>query len=198
MLSGLERMLASASGVSIRYSVASVAELHGREPSPGLLVIDLNGLRVPRGTQIDAAFWAALPRTRGIVMLCRPEDPPDLIVALRGGVRAFLTQGCGVDELLAAVRTAWRGGVHVSPDLARQLVTQAAQDGADQDRLSPREIETLRLVAAGLTHGQISRRLGLTEATVSTYVRRIRVKLNAGNKADLTRMAIELGYVAGR
>jgi DNA-binding NarL/FixJ family response regulator len=157
------------------------------------VVIDLNGLR---GTPIDAAFWAALPGARGVVLLCRPENPQDMIVALRGGVRGFLTHGCRVDELLAAVRTAWHGGVHVCQDLARSLVTQTDGGGADHYRLSQREAETLRLVAAGFTHGQIGRRLGLTEATVSTYVRRIRVKLEAGNKADLTRIAIKLGYAA--
>jgi ATP/maltotriose-dependent transcriptional regulator MalT len=47
--------------------------------------------------------------------------------------------------------------------------------------------------AAGLTHRQIARRMMLTEATVSTYVKRIRNKLGVGNKADLTRKAFELG-----
>ncbi|MEK8143043.1 LuxR C-terminal-related transcriptional regulator [Streptomyces sp. M10(2022)] len=41
----------------------------------------------------------------------------------------------------------------------------------------------------------MARRMDLTEATVSTYVKRIRNKLNVGNKADLTRKAIELGLL---
>jgi DNA-binding CsgD family transcriptional regulator len=53
--------------------------------------------------------------------------------------------------------------------------------------LAPRELETATLLAQGLTHRQISRRMGLTEATVSTYVKRLRAKLNVGNKAELTK-----------
>jgi DNA-binding NarL/FixJ family response regulator len=61
--------------------------------------------------------------------------------------------------------------------------------------LAPREVQTLQLIARGLTHAAAARELGLTEATVNTYVKRIRSKLHVGNKAELTRRAIELGYV---
>jgi two-component system, NarL family, invasion response regulator UvrY len=193
--SGLEQVLASAPFVTVAHSVDSLPALAGRGAPPDLAVIDLYALR---SAGISAAFWAALPAGCQAVLLCRPEDPPDLVTALRGGARAFLTREAGVEELLSAVRTARSGGIHLSPDLARHLIAQATDSGADRQPLARREIETLRWVAEGLTHGQISRRMGLTEATVSTYVKRIRTKLNAGNKADLTRAAIELGYVAPR
>ena len=61
--------------------------------------------------------------------------------------------------------------------------------------LAPRESETLGWLAVGLTHRQIAGHMGLTEATVSTYVKRIRSKLQVGNKAELTRMAIGLGLL---
>jgi DNA-binding CsgD family transcriptional regulator len=51
------------------------------------------------------------------------------------------------------------------------------------------------MIAAGLTHGQAARRLKLTQSTVDTYVKRIRAKLGAGNKAELTRHAIALGLL---
>ena len=58
--------------------------------------------------------------------------------------------------------------------------------------LSDRERQVLGYVASGLTHGQTARRMFLTKATVDTYVDRIRRKLGAGNKADLTRAALSL------
>lgn len=195
LLSGLERLLADVPGITVRCSVSSVARLRACDPDPDLVIIDVSGLPSMR---VDTSFWAALPGRRGAVMLCRPEDPPDLVTALRSGVRGFLTHACQASELVSVVRTAWRGGVQVSPDLARSLSAHFGSAGSgSQGRLSHREAETLRLVAAGLTHRQISRRLGVTETTVSTYVRRIRIKLDAGNKADLTRIAIQLGYAAG-
>jgi two-component system invasion response regulator UvrY len=193
--SGLEQVLASAPFVTIAHSVGSLTALAARGAPGDLAVIDLYGLG---SAGVSAEFWSRLPDGCRTVLLCRPEDPPDLVAALRGGARAFVTREAAVEELLAAVRTARDGGVHVSPELARHLIAQVADSGTDRQPLARREIETLRWVAEGLTHGQISRRMGLTEATVSTYVKRIRTKLNAGNKADLTRAAIELGYVTPR
>ncbi|MFI1195285.1 response regulator transcription factor [Micromonospora sp. NPDC020750] len=64
--------------------------------------------------------------------------------------------------------------------------------------LAPREAATLELIAQGLTHAQTARRLGISEATVNTYVTRIRSKLDVGNKAELTLEAITLGLVQRR
>src|SRR5262249_24905209 len=98
-----------------------------------------------------------------------------------------------------AVQTVRAGGLHVTAELVEPLMGQTLP-GAPVGRqsLASREVATLQCVAEGLTHGQISRRMGLTAATVSTYVKRIRTKLNAGNKAELTRRAIELGYLRPR
>jgi DNA-binding NarL/FixJ family response regulator len=86
--------------------------------------------------------------------------------------------------------------MHLDAGLARRLHSELRRPAtAPASALARRELETLRWIAAGLTHGQIARRMDLTEATVSTYVKRIRSKLNVGNKADLTRKAIELGLL---
>lgn len=193
--SGLEQVLARAPGLVVRHCVDSVPALQACATVPDLVVIDLYPIR---GARVDAAFWAALPSGCRAIALCRPEDPPDLITALHAGSRAFLTRESDVDELLLAVRIAADGGVHLTAELTRHLVAQTSKDTGDRRPLSRREVETLRWVAAGLTHSQVSHRMSISEATVSAYVKRIRGKLNAGNKADLTRLAIELGYVAGR
>ena len=62
-------------------------------------------------------------------------------------------------------------------------------------RLAPRELEALALIAQGFTQAQAAVRMGVSAATVDTYMRRIRKKLGAGNKARLTRRALELGLV---
>jgi DNA-binding NarL/FixJ family response regulator len=56
--------------------------------------------------------------------------------------------------------------------------------------LSARENQVLQHIAYGYTHGQIARRLGISQHTVNTYLKRIREKLDVGNKAELTRMAM--------
>jgi DNA-binding CsgD family transcriptional regulator len=62
--------------------------------------------------------------------------------------------------------------------------------------LSPREQEVLRHIADGFTHGQAAYRIGISHHTVDTYVKRIRVKLGVGNKAQLVRAALALADAA--
>lgn len=57
-------------------------------------------------------------------------------------------------------------------------------------KLSKREREALMYISAGYTHSQTARRMGTSKTTVDTFVRRIRMKLGVGNKAELTRVAI--------
>ncbi|MGW4796336.1 response regulator transcription factor [Nonomuraea sp. NPDC004297] len=66
-----------------------------------------------------------------------------------------------------------------------------------QPKLSNREAQILHLISQGLTHGQIARRLTISQHTVDTYVKRIRAKLGIGNKAELARAAVlhQLGEV---
>jgi DNA-binding CsgD family transcriptional regulator len=90
-----------------------------------------------------------------------------------------------------------RGGFYLCPRMVGQFQVELAHRGEeDQSGLAPREIETLRWIASGLTHAQIATRMGLSQATVNTYAKRIRAKLNVSNKAELTRMAIELGHLS--
>lgn len=66
----------------------------------------------------------------------------------------------------------------------------ATRDIPEEPVLSAREGQVLEYIALGYTHCQIALRLGISRNTVNTYVKRIREKLDAGNKADLTRAAM--------
>ncbi|GAA0486405.1 DNA-binding response regulator [Paractinoplanes deccanensis] len=190
---GLSRVLAGAPGVVVKHEVDSITSGRLRADPADLLVADLHE---QRGSRMGPRFWTLLPPESRVIALVRAEDPPGLLAALQGGVRALLTRDTPAGELLVALQTVRHGGVHVCDQLVGPLLAQTSSERAAREpHLANREIETLRWVAEGLTHEQISRRMGLTEATVSTYVKRIRTKLNAGNKAELTRRAIELGYV---
>lgn len=58
--------------------------------------------------------------------------------------------------------------------------------------LSARETEVLQCIASGMTHRQVANRLDISQHTVDTYIKRIKLKLGAGNKAELTRAAIAM------
>jgi len=189
ILGGLQQALGGSEGIRVTHRVHSISWLPRATPDT-VVVVDLYG--VPAD---DKRFYSRAPEGAPIVALCVPESPPGLVTALQGGVHALVSRESNTDELLLAVHTARRGGLYVAPNLLRGLVDTTRGDDRGPHELTPREAEALRYLAEGFTHGQISRRMGLAETTVNTYVKRIRHKLNAGNKAELTRRAMELGYL---
>ncbi|TQS45071.1 response regulator transcription factor [Cryptosporangium phraense] len=189
---GLAQLLAQIPGFRVTALTESLAELVARQSVP-IVVIDLYGRRAEAN---DSQFWAGMPAGTRAIALCSPDDPPQLLTMLVGGVHALLTREATIGDLRTALHVTRKGGLHVATDLVDAVVARALPPESRGGReLTNREIEALRLVAKGYTHGQVSTRMGLTESTVNTYVKRIRHKLDAGNKAELTRRAIELGYV---
>lgn len=131
-----------------------------------------------------------------LVILSGGGDLPvtlDQTISLR--VNGAISRDTRLEEVLLAVDATARGGCCISSELTARLRAQRASRVPFRPVLTPRETEAAGLLAKGSTHGQTARRMGLTEETINTYVKRIRVKLNAGNKAALTRSLIEYGYV---
>ena len=170
---------------------------HEREEPDGLPVI-LLGLHgeYGDGTSGTEASISALSEFGRVLLIGDFLEAHQLTGAIRAGAFGCVCGNVDEEELLLAVRTVARGGVHISPSLSPLLHSELrAPDVPPPAMLAPRETETLGWLAVGLTHREIAGRMGLTEATVSTYVKRIRSKLNARNKAELTRVAIELGLL---
>ncbi|MFI7100945.1 DNA-binding response regulator [Streptomyces sp. NPDC050161] len=146
--------------------------------------------------ELPARTLARLVACAPVLLISDFARPYGLLEAVRAGVLGCVTDQADDEELLRAVDTVLSGGFHLSSTLVPRLRNELQQPGDAEPRsLARRELEALRLLAEGMTHRQIGRRMGLTEATVSTYIKRVRAKLNVGNKADLTRTAIELGLL---
>ncbi|WP_033343037.1 response regulator transcription factor [Catenuloplanes japonicus] len=190
---GLEKFVAETPGLAVGASVRAVEDLAGdvrfdvaildvplRPGGPALSEIER---LVARGPVVVSSTW---------------ERPLTFGAVLRAGARGFVASRADGRNIVAALITVGEGGFYVCPQLADRFQAEMVRSvNEDPAGLAPREVETLRWIARGLTHSQIAGRMGLTEATVNTYAKRIRAKLNAGNKAELTRMAIELGHMAG-
>ncbi|GAA0587397.1 response regulator transcription factor [Paractinoplanes ferrugineus] len=122
---------------------------------------------------------------------------PGLTAAIRAGARGCVSRLAEQEAVREAMRVTAQGGFYLCPRLADRFPAELPGSPAeDQGGLAPREVETLRWIASGFTHAQIATRMGLSQATVNTYAKRIRAKLNANNKAELTRRAIELGHLS--
>lgn len=102
------------------------------------------------------------------------------------GAAGVISKHDSGERIIQAVHTAVSGGRVVR---APSEPTAQPQSRIGQV-LSNREAQVLRQISRGLTHGQVARRLGISPHTVDTYVKRVRAKLGAGNKAELTRAAL--------
>ncbi|CAG6394674.1 response regulator transcription factor [Streptomyces cocklensis] len=178
----------------LAVALAEAAPAEPLGPAPHLDVIVLGRAARSDGTH-DKVVEEVCGLGRVLVVADFADGRP-VAAVLRAGAHGCVSRLSEEEDLLGAVETVARGGIHVDPALAGHFHAELRQPrAAAPPELARREVETLRWLAAGLTHRQIARRMELTEATVSTYVKRIRNKLGVGNKADLTRKAFELGVL---
>jgi two-component system, NarL family, invasion response regulator UvrY len=115
---------------------------------------------------------------------------------LAAGAMGFLSKMSTPAQIETAVRRVLAGHKHISPDLAEQLVGSPSAAAVLHEALSDRELEVLRLIAAGLSPTDAAARLGLSIKTVSTYRARILEKLGLRTTADLIRYAVD-HHIAG-
>lgn len=127
-----------------------------------------------------------------VVVLTSFGDEPNVMRALAAGACGFVLKNCTPDELIRAVRAAHEGDAYLSPAIARMLLGMVIPQDAKRRReagrrlaaLSEREADVLRLVAEGMSNAEIARRLGMSEATIKTYVSRILTKLDCANRVQ--------------
>jgi DNA-binding NarL/FixJ family response regulator len=171
---------------------------------PDVVVMDI---RMPGMDGLEATRWIsedeALADTR-VLVLTTFELDEYVFGALRAGASGFLLKGGEPAELLQAVRVVATGESLLAPSVTRRLIEAytATPNGATEpidglDELTPREHEVLRLVAAGLTNGEIAKELHLSPLTSKTHVSRILMKLGARDRVQLVVMAYESHLVEG-
>ena len=157
----------------------------------------------------DPAYLAQLSawaRSALVLTISRAADPHLLCALVDAGVHGHLDSDVEPGALFAALNMIARGRFLLSGSARSELfrmTSGASERPAPQPvpavlgELTEREGQVLALVAEGWTHKEISSRLGLSKATVDTYVQRIRQKLGLRNKAELTRVALQYGISDG-
>jgi DNA-binding NarL/FixJ family response regulator len=192
---GMERLIDDHPQFDLVASVSSPAEFDAATEGRACDVVIL---AVPwRNDRAEAESVARLSKITNPLVTSTWDRPMALAQAFRAGARGCVTRHSGHQEMLTALRVVATGGLYVCAALVGQFQSEIGR-GPRQDTvgLAPREIETIRWIALGFTQAQIATRMGLSQATVNTYAKRIRSKLRVTNKAELTRMAIRLGYLS--
>lgn len=162
--------------------------------NPDIVLMDV---RMPEmdGVEAVAVLREQLPTCR-VVMLTTFDDQQYVLRALRAGACGYLLKDLPSRELAAAVRLAHAGVMPLDP-AATARIANAAAPTPDHAHLplTPREIEVLRLVAAGLTNREIARRLHLSEGTVRNYLSRVLDRLGMRDRTQAAIYARDHGLL---
>jgi DNA-binding NarL/FixJ family response regulator len=167
------------------------AEALARVRAAGVDVV-LMDLRMPTmgGVEAIKELRRIAPEVRVLVLTTYDTDR-DVLPAIEAGATGYLLKDTPRDELVRAVRAAHRGEAVLSPAVAGRLMGQVR--APVQDALSARELEVLRLVAAGWTNREAAQRLFISEATVKTHLLHVYAKLEVRDRAS----AVAAGYQRG-
>ena len=113
--------------------------------------------------------------------------------AIRAGASGYLTKDTAATQLVAAIERIAAGGMYITTAAAEALAAhlQAPSEDLPHERLTDREYEVFRLLAAGESVTAIAGRLHLSVKTVSTHKTNVLEKMQLGSFADLVRYAIE-------
>jgi DNA-binding NarL/FixJ family response regulator len=158
---------------------------------------NLDGLEATRLICADPSLEASR-----VLMLTTFDLDEYVYGALRAGASGFLLKDAGPEELLRAIRTVAAGDALLAPSITRRLIAEFAnrpESGTvaplEFNQLTERELEILRLVAAGLSNAEIARRLVISPLTAKTHVGRVLAKLDCHDRAQLVALAYETGLV---
>lgn len=142
---------------------------------------DMNGVKAIMRIQSE------FPGSRIIVLTTYTGDV-QVLRALKAGARGYILKGHVHRELLGIIRSVHAGQKRIPPEIAAELADHAADD-----ELTPRQVNILRLIAAGNANKQIAHQLGISEQTVKSHVTSIMSKLGANDRTHAVAIGITRG-----
>ena len=193
---GLTGMFAADPGFEVIGEAGDGAEAvrQARALRPDVILMDL---RMP-GTDGVAAITelAQLALPSRVLVLTTYDTDAYVLPAVAAGATGYLLKDAPRHELLRAVRAAAAGEAVLSPTVAARLMNQVRTP--DADGLSKRELDVLRLVAAGTTNREAGAKLFISEATVKTHLLNIYAKLGVSDRAAAVATAYDRGLLTTR
>jgi DNA-binding NarL/FixJ family response regulator len=159
-----------------------------RTHRPDVVLMDLQ-MPVMNGIEATTRILSEFPDARIIVLTTYSGDA-QVLRALRAGARAYLLKGQD-RELVETIHAVHEGRKRITPEVAAELAEHAADD-----ELSEREIEVLKLIAAGKSNKQIADVLFVAEATIKSRITNILSKLGASDRAHAVTIALRRGIIA--
>lgn len=168
---------------------------------PDIMLMDIE---MPRLGGLEATRAIRAADGPQVIILTTFDRDDYLFEALDAGAAGFLLKNTEPERLLEAIRTVAEGGALLAPEVTRRVIAQAVQShrgsapSPELERLTERELEVLRELAAGRSNAEIAGRLFVSEATVKTHVSSTLSKLGVRDRVQAVIFAYEHGLVARR
>ena len=184
---GLAELLENALGFICCAACASAEEAVRVLPAhtPDVVLMDIN---LPRTSGIDCVrrLKRLLPRAQ-FIMLTIEEDSRRVFGSLQAGATGYLVKNVPPQKILEAVAEVHRGGSPVSGQIARLLVASFQEPDCpcpEEENLTRREEEILRLIARGYRSKEVADELAISIQTVNTHLRNVYEKLHVRSRAE--------------
>lgn len=201
--SGLRMLIDGRDGLEVVAEAGTSEEAISRAKSakPDLAIVDITMPGVG-GVKVTEAITASCPDT-SVIVLTMHDDQAYLKAALAAGARGFVVKRSADTRLLDAIETVMGGQLYIDPSMGGRVLqslldpTHAdnAQASGQQDALSLRERQVLKLLSHGYTNREAAEKLGLSMRSIETYRARLSDKLGFQSRVDLVRYALETGLL---
>lgn len=183
----LERLVRETDGMECvgvyRTGEDAVREIPDRRPQVVLMDINLPKMS---GVECTRQLRSLLPDVQ-VVMLTVYDDSDRIFQALQMGASGYLLKRASADEILQAIQDVSKGGAPMSAYIARKVVQsfeRKTTSAIPEEVLSKRESEVLAYVARGYSDKEVAEALGLTSATVRSYLKTIYGKLHVHSRTQ--------------
>jgi two-component system, NarL family, response regulator NreC len=198
MRDGLRMLLDGQDGFNVVAEAADVETTVRmvRAHRPQVLVLDINMGGTVSLPSIPEML-EAVPDTR-IVVLTMQGDPEFAEAALQAGAAGYVVKESASEELVKAIQLALEGGTYLQPEVGAKIAADRNRGKEQEDALSEREREVLKLVALGHTNPEIAAQLYLSVRTVESHRAHIQQKLRMSTRAELVRYALDSGLLDDR
>src|SRR5215472_5490155 len=160
-----------------------------RQLRPDVTIMDLTMTSEMTGIEAIRAIRRDFPDAR-IIVLSAYKGGEDIYQSLKAGAATYLLKESLGDDLISVIREVHAGRGRIPPEVGRKLV-----DRMNQEALTGRELEVLRLLAGGLRNKEVAAELGIGETTAETHVKSILAKLQVHDRTEAVIVALRRGIL---
>ncbi|PEK02150.1 response regulator [Bacillus wiedmannii] len=178
-----------------KEALVKVGETH-----PDVVLMDLYMPEMD-GVEATGCIKKEYPDVK-VIVLTSFSDQAHVLPALRAGASGYILKDVEPDQLVEAIRSAYKGNIQLHPDIANALLSQTLpveekeeEPSIQVDVLTARENEVLQLLAKGMSNKEIASVLVITEKTVKAHVSSILSKLSLSDRTQAALYAVKNGIV---